>query len=62
MTPKVAHHKKLHNTKYEISRSERVKILIAEDESDILYQYRLALEGRDHHVVTNANGEECSDV
>jgi DNA-binding NtrC family response regulator len=37
----------------------RVKILIAEDERDILFQYRLALEGRDHNVITTANGEEC---
>jgi CheY-like chemotaxis protein len=36
-----------------------VKILIAKDEQDILFQYRLALEGRDHLVVTTANGEEC---
>jgi two-component system, chemotaxis family, chemotaxis protein CheY len=39
-----------------------MKILIAEDERGILTQYRLALEGRDHHVVTTANGEECLNV
>lgn len=36
-----------------------VKILIAEDERDILTQYRLALEGANHQVVTTVNGEEC---
>jgi CheY-like chemotaxis protein len=36
-----------------------MKILIAEDERDILTQYRLALEGRDNQVVTTADGEEC---
>jgi CheY-like chemotaxis protein len=36
-----------------------VKILLAEDELDILAQYRLALEGRDHQVTTTADGEEC---
>jgi CheY-like chemotaxis protein len=39
-----------------------VKILIAEDEQDILAQYRLALEGRDHLVVTTTNGKECLDA
>ncbi len=39
-----------------------MKILIAEDEPDILLQYKLALEGRDHHVVTTTNGEECLNV
>ncbi|HXV45174.1 MAG TPA: hypothetical protein VD736_00695 [Nitrososphaera sp.] len=39
-----------------LTRTEPAKILIAEDEQDILAQYRLALEGRDHLVVTTANG------
>ncbi len=39
-----------------------MKILIAEDEQDILLQYKLALEDKDHHVVTTANGEECPNV
>jgi CheY-like chemotaxis protein len=36
-----------------------VKILIAEDEPDILAQYKIALEKRKHQLVTTANGEEC---
>lgn len=39
-----------------------MKILIAEDEQDIVAQYRLALEDRDHYVVTTADGEECLNV
>jgi CheY-like chemotaxis protein len=47
------------NTK--LTRTEPAKILIAEDEKDILAQYRLALEGRDHLVVTTATAE-CLDA
>jgi CheY-like chemotaxis protein len=36
-----------------------VKILIAEDDRDILSQYMIALESRKHKVVTATNGEEC---
>jgi CheY-like chemotaxis protein len=39
-----------------------VKIIVTEDEQDILTQYRLVLEGKDRHVVTTANGEECLNV
>ena len=39
-----------------------MKILIAEDERDILAHFRLALEGRDHVVVTTTNGEDCLNV
>lgn len=46
-------------TKYAISRSENVKILVAEDEPVILMQYRMALEGGGHKVVAARDGEEC---
>ena len=36
-----------------------MKILIAEDEPDILAQYKIALERRKHQLVTTVNGEEC---
>lgn len=39
-----------------------MRILVAEDEPEILVQYRLALEGRDHQVITTADGEECLNV
>lgn len=39
-----------------------MKILVAEDERDILLQYKLALEGREHQVVTTTNGQECLDA
>jgi CheY-like chemotaxis protein len=50
------------NTKYKIPESELVRILVAEDEQEILTQYRLALEDRDHQVVTTTNGQECLNV
>jgi hypothetical protein len=39
-----------------------VKILLAEAEREILTQYRLALEGRDDHVVSTVNGGERLNV
>lgn len=39
-----------------------MRILVAEDEREILAQYRLALEDRNHQVVTTADGEECLNV
>ncbi|MEW6605228.1 MAG: response regulator [Thermoproteota archaeon] len=36
-----------------------MKILVAEDELDILDQYRRALEGNGHKVTTAADGEQC---
>ncbi len=38
-----------------------MKILIAEDESDILMQYELALRDRNHDVVVTHDGEQCLD-
>lgn len=39
-----------------------MKILIAEDEHDILMLYKIALEARKHEVVITDNGEECLKV
>jgi CheY-like chemotaxis protein len=39
-----------------------VKILVAEDERDILFQYERALEGSGHKVTATTNGEECLKV
>jgi CheY-like chemotaxis protein len=36
-----------------------LKILIAEDNSDIALVYRVALQNRNHHVVITDNGEGC---
>jgi DNA-binding NtrC family response regulator len=36
-----------------------VKVLVAEDERDILDQYRHALEGNGHEVITAVDGEQC---
>ena len=36
-----------------------MKILIADDEPDLLSQYRTVLEDRNHTVVTSDNGESC---
>ncbi len=36
-----------------------MKILIAEDEPDILMPYKIALEHRNHEVVVTDNGEDC---
>ncbi len=36
-----------------------MKILIAEDESDLLSQYKEFLEKNNHEVITTTNGEEC---
>jgi len=38
-----------------------MKILIAEDESDILMQYEVALKDRHHDVVVTRDGEQCLD-
>jgi len=40
-------------------RKTSLTILIAEDEEDIASSYKLALEARNHHVVTTRDGEEC---
>lgn len=36
-----------------------MKILIAEDESDLSSQYKELLEQNNHNVITTSNGEEC---
>lgn len=36
-----------------------MKILIAEDESDIALTYKIAFEDRKHDVIMTSNGEEC---
>ena len=36
-----------------------MKILIAEDEADLLSQYKEILEHNDHEVITTSDGEEC---
>jgi len=39
-----------------------MKILIAEDEPDIVMSYKIVLEKRNHEVVTTYNGEDCLKV
>ena len=39
-----------------------MKILIAEDNSDIALVYRIALQNRNHHVVITDNGEDCLTI
>jgi CheY-like chemotaxis protein len=39
-----------------------MKILIAEDNSDIALVYRVALQNRNHHVVITDNGEDCVTI
>jgi CheY-like chemotaxis protein len=39
-----------------------MKLLIAEDESDIALTYKKGLEGRNYHVTITPNGEECLKV
>jgi CheY-like chemotaxis protein len=39
-----------------------MRVLIADDESDILFTYRTALEVRGHSVTTVDNGEDCLKV
>ena len=39
-----------------------MKILIAEDESDISHTYRLALESRNHHVTVANDGARCLQI
>ncbi len=39
-----------------------MKILIAEDEQDIAFLYKAALENRNHAVVLAKNGKECLDI
>lgn len=39
-----------------------MKILIAEDEPDILSQYKIVLSKRKHQLVTTVNGEECVEA
>jgi CheY-like chemotaxis protein len=40
----------------------KMKILIAEDERDVLDAYRIALGAQGHEVVTTQNGEDCISV
>ena len=42
--------------------SPKMRLLIAEDESDISHTYRLALESRDHEVVIANNGIRCLEI
>ncbi len=42
-----------------MSRSDDVRILVAEDERGILDQYQRALEGNGHKVTTAMDGEQC---
>ena len=39
-----------------------MRILIAEDESDISHTYRLALESRNHHVTVANDGTRCLQI
>ena len=39
-----------------------MKILLADDEPDLLYQYRAVLEDLKHVVSTANDGESCVDV
>src|ERR671918_2332988 len=39
-----------------------MRILIAEDESDISHTYRLALESRDHQVAIANDGIRCIEI
>lgn len=39
-----------------------MRILIAEDEPEILKPYQIALEARKHQVVTSESGEECLKI
>lgn len=39
-----------------------MRILIAEDEPEILKPYQIALEARQHHVVSSESGEECLKI
>ena len=39
-----------------------MKILIAEDNTDIALVYRVALQNRNHHVVITDNGEDCLTI
>jgi len=39
-----------------------MKLLIAEDDLDIALFYKVVFEGRNHHVVTTDNGEDCLTI
>src|SRR4029077_9808710 len=39
-----------------------MKILIAEDDTDIALLYRVALQNRNHHVVMTDNGIDCLTI
>ncbi len=39
-----------------------MKLLIAEDESDIALTYKKGLDGRNYHVTITSNGEECLKI
>src|ERR671924_726929 len=43
-------------------REKEMRILVAEDESDIGETYKIVLENNGHEVVVTENGEECLDV
>ena len=46
----------------ELSMGKFTRILIADDESDILVSYKEALEGANHKVTTTQNGMECLKI
>ena len=39
-----------------------MKILIAEDNRDIAFLYRVVLEARNHHIILTDNGEDCLTI
>ena len=41
---------------------DSLKILIAEDEPELLRTYKILLEHEGHQIVTTSNGEECMEV
>ncbi|MEM2759494.1 MAG: response regulator [Nitrososphaerales archaeon] len=47
---------------YDKELNESLRILIAEDDSAIAMQYKIALEARNHSVVVTADGEQCIKV
>ena len=40
----------------------KMKILIAEDDRDIAFLYRVALKDRKHHLTLTDNGEDCLNI
>jgi CheY-like chemotaxis protein len=39
-----------------------LEILLAEDDIDTAYAYRMTLEENNHHVVVADNGERCLEI